>query len=72
MKQDFGRQLHQLAEENASENPHEGYVLITCSKASKSSQRNVRMTYQGDPGLISFLLENGLEKVLQDASIEEA
>jgi hypothetical protein len=37
---------------------HACYVLITCGKPSADGKMNVEMTYEGDPILASYLLEN--------------
>jgi hypothetical protein len=34
------------------------YVLITCGKPSADGKMSVEMTYEGDPILASYLLEN--------------
>lgn len=34
------------------------YVLITCGKPSSDGKMSVEMTYEGDPVLASYLLEN--------------
>jgi hypothetical protein len=34
------------------------YVLITCGEPSKDGKMQVEMTYQGDEGLASYLLES--------------
>jgi hypothetical protein len=34
------------------------YVLITCGKPSADGKMAVEMTYEGDPMLASYLLEN--------------
>ena len=34
------------------------YVLITCGKPSADGKMAVEMTYEGDPTLASYLLEN--------------
>jgi hypothetical protein len=34
------------------------YVLITCGKPSADGKMSVEMTYEGDPTLASYLLEN--------------
>lgn len=34
------------------------YVLITCGKPSPDGKMSVEMTYEGDPVLASYLLEN--------------
>lgn len=70
-KHDLSDALHRIAEENASEHPQVGYVLITCEGGSLPANLNVRMTYQGDPFLISYLLESSSSQVLHDAGLEE-
>lgn len=37
---------------------HACYVLITCGKPSADGKMNVEMTYEGDPMLAAYLLEN--------------
>ena len=36
---------------------NECYVLITCSKPSKAGKMQVEMTFEGDEGLASYLIE---------------
>lgn len=33
------------------------YVLITCDNEDKKGEMQVQMSYEGDPGLISYLLK---------------
>jgi hypothetical protein len=33
-------------------------ILITCKKPSKDGKMAVELTYEGDPVLVSYLLEN--------------
>lgn len=37
---------------------HACYVLITCGKPAADGKMSVEMTYEGDPTLASYLLEN--------------
>ena len=37
---------------------HACYILITCGKPSADGKMSVEMTYEGDPTLASYLLEN--------------
>jgi len=34
------------------------YILITCDQPAPDGKMSVEMTYEGDPALASFLLEN--------------
>lgn len=49
--------------EDADDNLN-GYVLITCGEEKGKLQ--VNMTYQGDPMLISYLLESAQKNLEQD------
>lgn len=40
------------------EEEHACYVLITCGKPSGDGKMKVEMTYEGDPSLAAYLLEN--------------
>lgn len=40
---------------------HACYVLITCSSPSKEGKMHVEMTYEGDPLLAAYLIENAQE-----------
>lgn len=42
------------------------YILITCAKPSADGKRAVEMTYEGDPTLVSYLLENAQGFIDQD------
>jgi hypothetical protein len=46
------KKIVNLKEDNAC------YVLITCGKPSADGKMSVEMTYEGDPVLASYLLEN--------------
>ena len=39
------------------------YVLITCGKPSADGKMSVEMTYEGDPVLAAYLLENAQELI---------
>ena len=73
VESNVGQDLHKIIEEctSADADADAGYVLITCNRREGHSQLNIRMTYQGDPILISYLLENGADKMLQDIQVEE-
>lgn len=36
---------------------HACYVLITCDNVDQLGQMQVEMSYEGDPGLVSYLLK---------------
>ena len=40
------------------EKAHTCYVLITCNEPEADGQMKVEMTYEGDPILAAYLLEN--------------
>ena len=42
------------------------YVLITCGQPSADGKMSVEMTYEGDPTLASYLLENAQGFIDQD------
>lgn len=46
------KKIINLSEEQAC------YILITCNKPNVDGKMHVEMTYEGDPGLASYLLEN--------------
>lgn len=53
------------------ENVHLGedqacYILITCEKPTADGKMSVEMTYEGDPVLASYLLENAQGFIDQD------
>lgn len=37
---------------------HACYVLITCGEPNAEGKMSVELTYQGDPALAAYLLEN--------------
>lgn len=41
------------------------YVLITCEEASEDGQMPVKMTYQGDESLVSYLLQGAQNHIDQ-------
>ena len=42
------------------------YILITCKEPSSDGKMSVEMTYEGDPALASFLLENAQDFIEQN------
>lgn len=40
------------------EKKHAAYILITCAEPNRDGKMQVEMTYEGDPTLTSYLLEN--------------
>ena len=42
------------------------YILITCGKPAADGKMSVEMTYEGDPTLASYLLENAQGFIDQD------
>lgn len=44
---------------------HAAYVLITCAEPSRDGKMMVELTYEGDPTLASYLLENA-QKFIDD------
>ncbi|MCH9625184.1 MAG: hypothetical protein S4CHLAM123_03540 [Chlamydiales bacterium] len=42
------------------------YILITCGQPSPDGKMSVEMTYEGDPMLASYLLENAQGFIDQD------
>lgn len=48
---------------------HACYVLITCGKPSAEGKMSVKMTYEGDPTLVSYLLENAQGFIDPDSEI---
>jgi len=38
------------------------YVLITCTDPDEAGEMDVQLSSQGDPALVSYLLEGALEK----------
>lgn len=44
---------------------HAAYVLITCAEPSLDGKMQVELTYEGDPILASYLLENA-QKFIDD------
>ena len=64
--EDVGCDLHEMTEKHLSAHGLAGYVLITCGHSKSDKRLDVRMSYQGDPILVSYLLENGVEKMLHD------
>lgn len=53
--------MKKLTKEN-----HACYVLITCGQPSADGKMNVEMTYEGDPMLAAYLLENAQGFIEQD------
>lgn len=45
---------------------HACYVLITCKQPSSDGKMQVEMTYEGDPHLAAYLLENAQGFIDQD------
>jgi hypothetical protein len=52
----------ELAENNAC------YVLITCGHPSQDGKMQVEMSYQGDPTLAAYLVENAQNLIDADPS----
>ncbi len=44
--------------QRALEKEHACYVLITCSNPSEKGEMQVELSYEGDEGLASYLLES--------------
>ena len=45
------------------------YILITCGKPAADGKMSVEMTYEGDPTLASYLLENAQGFMDQDGEM---
>jgi hypothetical protein len=45
------------------------YILITCGKPAPDGKMSVEMTYEGDPTLASYLLENAQGFMDQDETM---
>lgn len=72
MESNVGHDLHRIVEECTPAHANVGYVLITCCSRGGPSELDVRMTYQGeDRVLMSYLLQNAAEKMLQEVQVEE-
>lgn len=48
------------------------YVLITCGEPSKDGEMQVKMTYQGDAALASFLIQGAQTYIDMDEDFSEA
>lgn len=48
------------------EKKHAAYVLITCAEPNRDGKMQVEMTYEGDPSLASYLIENAQQFIDQD------
>lgn len=53
MKGDASKQLHKLLSKE-----YVGYVLITCKAPKKNGNMEVEMVHDGDPVLVSYLLDS--------------
>jgi hypothetical protein len=42
---------------------HACYVLITCGQPSAEGKMQVEMTYEGDPSLAAYLLQNAQDLI---------
>ncbi len=51
---------HQLSKEHAS------YILITCDKAGTDGRMQVQMSYEGDPDLVSCLIDGAKDVISQE------
>ncbi len=49
---------------------NEAYILITCDSESQNGEMNVQMSYEGDPVLVSYLLQGAQEIVDQEEPCE--
>lgn len=49
----------------------EGYILITCGKPKRDGTMNVEMSYGGDSGLVSYLLNNAQAQLDEEMEEEE-
>lgn len=54
-----------MIKEEVGEDVH-SYVFITCEEEDSNGNIQVKMTYQGDPILVSYLLETAQKKLEQD------
>ncbi|MEX1012158.1 MAG: hypothetical protein WD595_06735 [Waddliaceae bacterium] len=50
---------------------HKNYVLITCDEPSANGEMNVEMSYEGDPTLLSYLLEGAQDYVNEIELVED-
>ena len=48
---------------------HACYVLITCDAPSTAGDFEVRMTYEGDPALASYLLQ-GAQNIIDEQEMQ--
>ena len=39
------------------------YVLLTCGEPNQNGEMDVEMTYEGDPYLVSYMIENAREMI---------
>lgn len=49
--------------QEALENPPQCYVLITCGEPAEDGQMQVKMTYQGDDDLATYLLQGAQDYI---------
>lgn len=47
------------------------HILVTCHSPSKDGKMHVEMTYQGDPSLVSYLLQNAQNLIDQENDLDE-
>ncbi len=55
---DKGKTFDRKAIQRELEKNHACYVLITCSVPSEKGEMQVELSYEGDEGLASYLLES--------------
>lgn len=48
------------------EKKHAAYILITCAEPNFEGKMQVELTYEGDPTLASYLLENAQQIIHQN------
>ena len=66
MEKTSREQLQEVLDKN-----HSCYVLVTCGEPSEDGKMQVEMTYQGDPSLAAYLLEDAQSLIHQEVSQED-